>query len=54
MLVFSIDILLLLIKKKKKKQDVVARSSAKSKYRAMASTTCELIWLKQLLPMLRF
>ena len=39
---------------KSKKQDVVARSSAKAKYRAMALTTCELIWLKHLLRELRF
>ncbi|RVW79774.1 Retrovirus-related Pol polyprotein from transposon RE1 [Vitis vinifera] len=37
-----------------KKQDVVARSSAKVKYRAMALATCELIWLKHLLRELRF
>ncbi|CAN6683311.1 unnamed protein product [Malus baccata var. baccata] len=32
-----------------KKQSVVARSSAEAEYRAMASTACELIWLKSLL-----
>ncbi|XP_028948069.1 uncharacterized mitochondrial protein AtMg00810-like [Malus domestica] len=34
---------------KSKKQSVVARSSAEAEYRAMASTACELIWLKNLL-----
>jgi hypothetical protein len=34
---------------KSKKQNVVARSSAEAEYRAMASTTSELIWIKQLL-----
>ncbi|RVW55663.1 Retrovirus-related Pol polyprotein from transposon RE2 [Vitis vinifera] len=37
-----------------KKQDVVARSSAKAKYQAMALATCELIWLKHVLRELRF
>ncbi|CAN6713480.1 unnamed protein product [Malus baccata var. baccata] len=32
-----------------KKQSVVAYSSAEAEYRAMASTACELIWLKSLL-----
>jgi hypothetical protein len=36
------------------KQIVVARSSAEAEYRAMAFTTCELIWLKQLLDELKF
>ncbi|XP_068322539.1 uncharacterized mitochondrial protein AtMg00810-like [Pyrus communis] len=34
---------------KSKKQAVVARSSTEVEYRAMASTACELIWLKGLL-----
>ncbi|CAN6704554.1 unnamed protein product [Malus baccata var. baccata] len=32
-----------------KKQTIVARSSAEAKYRAMAFTACELIWLKSLM-----
>ena len=43
-----------LISWKSKKQSVVARFSAEAEYRAMASTTCELIWLKQLLKELQF
>ncbi|KAM1278709.1 hypothetical protein ACFX2J_030693 [Malus domestica] len=39
---------------KSKKQSVVARSSAEAENRAMASTTCELIWLKSLLLALGF
>ncbi|CAN6689733.1 unnamed protein product [Malus baccata var. baccata] len=34
---------------KSKKQSVIAHSSAEAEYRAMASTACELIWLKGLL-----
>ena len=34
---------------KSKKQTVVSKSSAEAEYRAMAHTTCELIWLKALL-----
>ena len=43
-----------LISWKNKKQDVVARSSAEAEYRVTTLTTCELIWLKQLLQELRF
>ncbi|KAI5354969.1 hypothetical protein L3X38_007864 [Prunus dulcis] len=39
---------------KSKKQQVIARSSAEAEYRAMASTACELIWLKGLLSDLGF
>ena len=39
---------------KSKKQNVVARSSAEAEDRAMASTACELIWLKGLLSDLGF
>ncbi|XP_068323337.1 uncharacterized mitochondrial protein AtMg00810-like [Pyrus communis] len=39
---------------KSKKQNVIARSSAEAEYRAMASTACELIWLKGLLSDLGF
>lgn len=34
---------------KSKKQNVVSRSSAKSEYRSMAQSTCELMWIHQLL-----
>ena len=37
-----------------KKQIVVARSSAKVEYRAIAHTSCELMWIKHLLEELRF
>ena len=39
---------------KSKKQNVVARSSSESEYRAMATATCESVWLKQLLGELKF
>ena len=38
-----------LVSSKTKKQTVVSRSSAGSKYHAMAHTTCELLWLKSIL-----
>ncbi|CAL9022379.1 unnamed protein product [Prunus brigantina] len=43
-----------LVSWKSKKQNVIARSSAEAEYRAMASTACELIWLKGLLSDLGF
>jgi len=43
-----------LVSWKSKKQNVVAKSSAEAEYRAMALTTCELIWLKHLLQELHF
>jgi len=43
-----------LISWKSKKHNVVARSSAEAEYREMASTTCELMWIKQLLQELKF
>ncbi|CAA7046909.1 unnamed protein product [Microthlaspi erraticum] len=42
-----------LITWKSKKQDVVSRSSTESEYRSMAQTTCELLWLQQLLTFLK-
>ncbi|WVZ05061.1 hypothetical protein V8G54_018407 [Vigna mungo] len=43
-----------LVSWKSKKQSVFARSSAKAEYRSMALTTCELVWIKQLLQELKF
>ncbi|KAJ9542741.1 LOW QUALITY PROTEIN: hypothetical protein OSB04_029247 [Centaurea solstitialis] len=43
-----------LVSWKSKKQNVVSRSSAESEYRAMAQTTCELIWLRNLLSEIGF
>ena len=37
-----------------KKQSVTSRSSCESKYRALAKTTCEAIWLRRLLIELGF
>ena len=34
---------------KSKKHNVVSRSSAKSEYRAMAQSVCEIMWVHQLL-----
>ena len=39
---------------KSKKQDVVAKSSTKAEYQAMALATCKLIWLRHLFQELRF
>ncbi|GAV76750.1 hypothetical protein CFOL_v3_20223 [Cephalotus follicularis] len=43
-----------LVSWKSKKQPVVARSIAESEYRAMAHTTCELMWVRQLLTEMGF
>ncbi|KOM28000.1 hypothetical protein LR48_Vigan477s002700 [Vigna angularis] len=43
-----------LVSWKSKKQNVVARSSAEAEYRSMALTTCELVWIRQLLQELKF
>ena len=39
---------------KSKKQNVVAKSSAEAEYRAMSTTTSEIIWLRALLKDLSF
>nr|GEY99433.1 copia protein [Tanacetum cinerariifolium] len=39
---------------KSKKQNVMSRSSSDAKYRAMAQTTCELVWLRSLLDEIGF
>ncbi|GJV07011.1 retrovirus-related pol polyprotein from transposon TNT 1-94 [Tanacetum coccineum] len=38
-----------LVSWKSKKKNVVSRSSSEAEYRAMAQTTCELVWLRNLL-----
>ena len=38
-----------LVSWRSKKQDVVSRSSTEAEYRALADTTCELVWLRWLL-----
>ena len=43
-----------LITWRSKKKTVVAKSSAEAEYRAMAHTSCELMWIKHLLEELRF
>lgn len=42
-----------LISWRSKKQNIITRSSAKVKYRAMTAATCELTWLRQLLLQLK-
>jgi hypothetical protein len=43
-----------LVNWKSKKQTVVARSSAEAEYRAMAHTTCEVVWLQSFLEEIGF
>ena len=38
----------------KSKETVVARLSAEAEYRAMAHSSCELMWMRHLLEELRF
>jgi len=38
-----------LVSWRSKKQNVVSRSSAESEYRAMAQSTCEILWIQHLL-----
>ena len=42
-----------LVSWRSKKQNVVARSSAKAKFRAMAAGVCELLWVKIILEVLK-
>lgn len=46
---FSCFLLLSMIFWKSKKQVTISRSSTKSKYRAIASTTCEILWILNIL-----
>ena len=43
-----------LVNWKSKKQTVVARSSAEAEYRAMAHTTCEVVWVRSFLEEIGF
>nr|GEU79651.1 copia protein [Tanacetum cinerariifolium] len=43
-----------LVSWKSKKQNVVSQSSSKAEYRAMSQTTCELVWLRNLLGEISF
>lgn len=42
-----------LVSWKSKKQNIVSNSNAEVEYTAMALTTCELVWLKQLIEELK-
>ncbi|GKC72863.1 hypothetical protein Tco_1118746 [Tanacetum coccineum] len=46
---FSVFFIKSLVSWKSKKQNVVARSSAKAEYRALATVTCKIMWLLNLL-----